>query len=277
MFNSLVESGSHRADLRRKGKFFLGATTFYAVLLAVTGVGSIYAYNASIDNGSELEVLAIMRFSPAEPRTEPARREVQRPAATNNREQHYATRVDEISVITPLHSNNVASEGARDINARTPVRFGPVNSDPSSIGGPAGTNYTGDVGTGGGHLDGPAVDGKDTTPPPTPTHTTPTPAPVEHKGPVRLTSTLLASKIVSKPAPPYPAMAKQIGVQGSVTVQFLIDEQGHVVNAKATSGHPLLQAAAVQAAYKATFTPTVLSGKPTTVTGVITYNFVLNR
>jgi protein TonB len=57
----------------------------------------------------------------------------------------------------------------------------------------------------------------------------------------------------------------------------LIDEQGHVVSAKAASGPPLLLSAAVQAAYKATFTPTLLSGRPVKVTGVITYNFVLNK
>src|SRR5215212_3052740 len=115
MFSNLIESGSHRADLRRKGKFFLGATAFYAVLLAVTGVGSIYAYSATIDDGSDLQVLAIMRFSPVEARPEPARREEQRPATSNNREQQYATRVDEISVITPFRGNRVASEGAKDV------------------------------------------------------------------------------------------------------------------------------------------------------------------
>lgn len=276
MFNSLVESGSHRADLRRKSKFFLGATAFYALLLAVTGVGSIYAYNATIDDRSELEVLSIMRFSPAEARPEPARREEQRPAPSNGRESQAAMRVDELSVITPLHGDRVASANAKDINARTPVVFGPINREATTAGGPAHTNYAGGPGGPGGDIGPPRVD-DNTTPPPLPPRTAPTPAPAEHKGPLRLTSTLLASKIVSKPAPPYPALAKQLGVQGSVTVQFLIDEQGRVVNAKATSGHPLLQAAAVKAAYTATFTPTVLSGKPTTVTGVITYNFVLNN
>ncbi|HKG15633.1 MAG TPA: hypothetical protein VKB12_20095, partial [Pyrinomonadaceae bacterium] len=123
MFNSLVESGSHRADLRRKGKFFLGATAFYAVLLAVTGVGSIYAYNASIDDAGDLEIFTIMRFSPAEARPEPARREEQRPATLNNREQQYATRAGDISVVTPYHGNRVAPESAKDVGARTPVRI----------------------------------------------------------------------------------------------------------------------------------------------------------
>jgi protein TonB len=275
MFSNLIESGSHRADLKRKSKFFLGATAFYALLLAATGVGSIYAYNARIDDTSnDLEVLAIMRFTPAEAR--PERREEPRPAASNRREQQIATRIGDISVNTPYHSDRVAPESAKDVGARTPVRIGLVNSDPASTGGPVNMNYTGDPGRPGGG-DGPAVSG-DTTPPP-PAHVTPTPAPVpaQHTGPVRLTSEVLTGKAINKPAPPYPLVAQQVGMQGSVAVQVLINEQGHVVNAKAASGPPLLLAAAVQAAYKATFTPTLLSGQPVKVTGVITYNFVLNR
>ena len=57
-------------------------------------------------------------------------------------------------------------------------------------------------------------------------------------------------------------------------VQVLIDENGNVVAAHATSGHPLLQAAAVGAARSSKFTPTKLSGQPVKVNGVIIYNFV---
>lgn len=276
MFSNLIESGSHRADLKRKGKFFLGAIAFYTLLLAATGVGSIYAYNARLDDTSDYEILAVMRFSPSDERPVQARREEPRPAASNNREQQYATRNGEVSVITPLHGDRVASESARDVGAHTPVRISNYDSDPSTTGGPARTNYTsGPDGGGPGEGTGPAVSGEGTTPPPA--HVTPTPAPPQHTGPVHLTSTVLTGKAISKPAPPYPVLAKAAGVQGSVTVQVLIDEQGRVLNAKATGGHPLLQLAAVQAAYKAVFTPTVLTGQPVKVTGVITYNFVLNR
>jgi protein TonB len=276
MFSSLVESGSHRADLRRKGKFFLGATAFYAVLLAVTGVGSIYAYNASIDDASDLEVYAIMRFSPAEARPEPARREEQRPAASNSREQQVATRIDEISVITPLHPDRVASESAKDINARKPVRISTYNSDATTVGSPARTNYIGGNG-GGGNGDAPSVDVKDSTTPPPPARPTPQPAPPRESKPLNVSTGVLVGKAISKPAPQYPAIAKAAGVQGPVAVQVLIDEQGRVLSAKATSGHPLLQQAAVQTAYKWRFTPTMLSGQPVKVAGVVTYNFTLNR
>jgi protein TonB len=99
--------------------------------------------------------------------------------------------------------------------------------------------------------------------------------PTRPEGPVKLTSSIISSKAIDKPAPPYPPIAKTAGIQGTVAVQILIDEQGHVVSAKATSGPPLLLNAAVQAAYRARFTPTVLGGQAVKVTGSISYNFVL--
>jgi protein TonB len=58
-------------------------------------------------------------------------------------------------------------------------------------------------------------------------------------------------------------------------VQIIVDEEGYVISARAVSGHPLLQQAAVFAARQARFTPTLLEGRPVKVSGVITYNFVL--
>jgi TonB family protein len=86
---------------------------------------------------------------------------------------------------------------------------------------------------------------------------------------------ILNGKAISKPAPPYPAIARAARAQGTVTVQILVDEEGKVVSASAVSGHPLLQQAAVNAARGARFAPTLLSGRPVRVSGVITYNFVL--
>jgi TonB family protein len=64
-------------------------------------------------------------------------------------------------------------------------------------------------------------------------------------------------------------------VQGMVSVQVLIDETGKVVSAKAVSGNPVLMPAAQQAAYGARFSPTKLGDQAVKVSGVITYNFVL--
>jgi protein TonB len=94
---------------------------------------------------------------------------------------------------------------------------------------------------------------------------------------VRLSTGVLTGKALNKPSPTYPQIAKAANVQGPVSVQVMIDEQGHVISAKATSGNPLLLQAAQQTALRWTFTPTLLSGQPVKVTGVVTFNFVLNR
>jgi TonB family protein len=86
---------------------------------------------------------------------------------------------------------------------------------------------------------------------------------------------VLNGKAVSKPAPPYPAVAREARASGMVVVQIAVDECGTVENATAVSGHPLLRMAAVSAAYKARFAPTRIDGDPVKVTGTITYNFVL--
>lgn len=108
------------------------------------------------------------------------------------------------------------------------------------------------------------VDPEDMPPPPAPTPRRPT-APIS--------GGVLNGKATSLPKPAYPPIAKAAHASGAVTVQVLVDEDGKVLTARAVSGHPLLQAAAVAAARQARFTPTKLSGQPVKVTGVVIYNF----
>jgi TonB family protein len=114
----------------------------------------------------------------------------------------------------------------------------------------------------------PATVSADEPPPPPPPKPTPTPRLAPISGGV------LNGKAISLPKPQYPAIARAARASGTVTVQVTIDESGKVISARAVGGHPLLQQAAVQAAYGARFSPTQLSGQPVKVTGVITYNFV---
>ncbi len=77
--------------------------------------------------------------------------------------------------------------------------------------------------------------------------------------------------------PPYPAAARTVRASGAVNIQVVIDESGKVISATAVSGNPLLRAAAEQAARNSNFTPTMMSGQPVKVTGVIVYNFVAEQ
>jgi TonB family protein len=111
----------------------------------------------------------------------------------------------------------------------------------------------------------------DSAPPtaPTPPGTRPLP---NRKAPI--SGGVLNGKATSLPKPVYPPVARAAHASGTVVVQVTIDESGNVTDARAVSGHPLLQASAVQAARQARFYPTLLSGKPVKVTGTLSYNFV---
>ena len=81
---------------------------------------------------------------------------------------------------------------------------------------------------------------------------------------------MLNGKAIYLPQPEVPSG----DATGVVLVQILIDEQGSVVDARAVSGPPHLQAAALSAARLARFTPTLLMGEPVRVSGTLSYNFV---
>jgi len=79
--------------------------------------------------------------------------------------------------------------------------------------------------------------------------------------------------VIAKPE--YPREARDRNLQGIVVVKVDIDEKGNVTGAKdLCQALPYLDEAAIRAAYRSRFSPTLLSGVPVKVTGVITYNFV---
>lgn len=86
---------------------------------------------------------------------------------------------------------------------------------------------------------------------------------------------VLNGKALALPAPRYPDTARQMHTSGKVEVEVVIDENGKVVSARAVSGPATLRDAAVEAANRARFSPTKLSGQAVKVTGKIEYNFAL--
>jgi len=88
---------------------------------------------------------------------------------------------------------------------------------------------------------------------------------------------ILNRKAVEKPNPIYPQQARAARVSGVVLVHILVNQGGIVEKATAISGHPLLRNAAVEAAYRARFAPTRISGKPVKVSGTMLYRFVRSR
>jgi protein TonB len=258
MFENLVESGSHSKDVARKGSFILVTFAIYAVLLVAAFVAGIWYATANIDQQT-LELTALIAPVPVPQQQQqkeapkPEKMEISKNVDVRKELIADVTRTDlvpkEISAkasdVPPVRKGVVTMMGSGNSNAVAPMAPG--------------------AGTGQIISNAPAkVDIKDEPPPPPPK---PTPhAPIS--------GGVLNGKAVHLVQPPYPPIARSAHASGQVVVQVLIDENGNVVAAHATSGHPLLQAAAVNAARSSKFTPTKLSGQPVKVNGVIIYNFV---
>jgi protein TonB len=86
---------------------------------------------------------------------------------------------------------------------------------------------------------------------------------------------VLNGTAVSLPSPSYPEAARRLRTAGVVSVDVIVDETGKVISAIATGGPAGLRDVAVQAALKARFSPTKLSGQPVKVSGSINYKFAL--
>jgi protein TonB len=273
MFNQLVESGSHRTDLARRGTFFAGTLVCYSLLLVTTGVASVYTYNAQLDT-QNLELVTLVSPVPMPPDTR-VRPDEPRPASGG----HHENVIERTVLIARLESNTTPPDNISVHPNTVPEipKFGPVmlsnrnSGDELLSGGPVGPTAPGHVMS----SNQPRVvvdEGVDVAPPVRPT---PTPAPTPVPERIRVSSQILSGKVINKPVPAYPIIAKQARVSGVVTVEILLDERGNVISAQVTSGHALLREAARAAALQAHFLPTQLNGQPVKVSGVITYNFVL--
>jgi protein TonB len=92
---------------------------------------------------------------------------------------------------------------------------------------------------------------------------------------VRKSAGSMQGSVIKRVNPEYPQEAKDAKIQGVVTVELTIGEDGNVITAKALSGHPMLRDAAVAAAKQWQFQPTVVDGKQVKVAGRLTFNFAL--
>ncbi len=263
MFNNLIESSSHAKEFKRRGSFLLFTTATYLVLFAITGVISIYAYDAHLEvRNSELELLYYVPVPPTEAAPVVVRNTIQ-PSSNSATTPTRSTRTELID--STSNPNNVPDKPGTVASSVPPARSDSVldttNQDP-----PARTaNNRGGSGEGTGNT--PVIDMPD------PPAAVPNPTPVIPK--VLKISRVLNSQAISLPKPNYPPLARQIGLRGTVTVQVLIDETGKVISAKAVAGHPVLIPEAQKAAMQARFSPTVISDHPVKVSGMITYNFVM--
>ncbi len=96
-------------------------------------------------------------------------------------------------------------------------------------------------------------------------------------GPVRLSSVLVAGLALYKPAPPYPMIAREAGVQGTVMLQATISKNGTIENLRVVSGPALLQQAALDAVKSWRYRPYLLNNLPVEVETTVNVVFTLGR
>ncbi|MCZ6671472.1 MAG: energy transducer TonB [Verrucomicrobia bacterium] len=83
---------------------------------------------------------------------------------------------------------------------------------------------------------------------------------------------------IKRVQPKYDAGLKKRGVEGTVVVWFVIDEQGKVINPQvAESSHPSFAAASLEAVLLWEFSPGLLEGKPTKSLVSLTLSFTLRK
>lgn len=91
------------------------------------------------------------------------------------------------------------------------------------------------------------------------------------QAPVELGSLLAHAVNLVKPI--YSPNAQRFNIEGQVTVQVTVDEEGNVIAAKATAGPQMLRSASEDAARKSKFKPARVGNQAVKANGFITYNF----
>ncbi len=283
MFDKLVESRPEGADKKNRKTYFLLTGLILSVTLSTALVVSLFAEDLSLgtDNFAMVDLVAPVEITPPEPKLpepEPATRQpetVQASPAAAPRpptRQAVVARVDESPREAPAAVSTVQN-AQRERPASGYFEVGKFDSDPVASGTATGRQTGGSVQGAGSLGESTAVARvvEEAAPPPPPVKTPPPPpAP---KRPVTQSMGVINGKATSLPKPAYSAAARAVNAAGQVSVNVTIDENGRVVSANAVSGHPLLKPAAVTAARNARFSPTLLSGTPIRITGVIVYNF----
>jgi protein TonB len=95
--------------------------------------------------------------------------------------------------------------------------------------------------------------------------------------PVRIGGKVAQANLISSVAPVYPAEARRKGVEGTVTLQVLIGQDGYVARVTPVSGPPELVQSAVDAVRQWVYKPTTLNGEPVSMLTTVDVRFMLPR
>jgi len=93
---------------------------------------------------------------------------------------------------------------------------------------------------------------------------------------VRVSSGVEQGNLIHDVKPPYPPLARQARIQGTVVLQAVIGKDGTIQNLRIVSGHPMLAQAALDAVKQWRYRPYYLNGEPVDVDTTINVNFTLS-
>jgi periplasmic protein TonB len=249
MFDKLVESTKVKQG-RRARRLFLATMAVYAVALTALGVATVIGFHPALAEGYDVLSKLTPPPVPSGPdpnpiQVKPNLKSAPDPGFVAPVKTIQPPKVDELN-LGPIKPNLIPGGDPTGIGRDGVIPGAPISIDPPP------------------------------PPPPTPTPVVkPTATPAPDKV-VRLTSKLTQGRVLRRVQPPYPVIAKQAHIQGSVQVQIDISETGVVTNVTLLSGHPFLRDAAMQAAKQWLFIPTELNGLPVRAIGLLTFNFTLN-
>jgi len=262
MLDQLVESKSNTAENTRRSEFMI--VVLIVAVLTVVGLWtkSLFAHDYGM-GGDDLALTTLVAPVPVEDEPPPEKPKEQQKQPDADVRKDLIQSMD----VTPKVPDKVSTV-QNTVKAVRPDRLTVVGNTDSDTGVKVegGGRVVENAGNGGlstGTGEGTSGSTADDAPPPP-----------KKVVPKTVSGGVLNGKATSLPKPAYPPAARAVRAGGAVAVQVLIDESGRVVSASAVSGHPLLRSAAVSAAQGARFSPTLLSGQPVKVSGVITYNFV---
>jgi len=261
MFEKLVVSSAQKRS-GRTAKFFVGTSLIYLSLACVAFALSVLLAEPKLADSSYRDGIQI---APSPRGGTPPRVVV-----TQQRTTESTPRPDPNNVMKYDEIAGQQKIGPPQFKIPDGVTIGPnegpPNGDPNDASNTIGTSLV-------------PIDGNrkatDSLPiPPDPPK--PQPRPADKTKPLALSSTVLQGKAINRVVPIYPEIPRKIRLYGDVSTEVIISPDGRVESVRVVSGHPLLIQAAMDAARRWRFEPTILNGVPVRVTGIITFVFKLN-
>jgi protein TonB len=281
MLDNLVESKNNSANQARRGGYLFTTAVLVFSLFASGILWSLFAKDLNMGSDNmELSSMVAPVPVPAEepPAPEPIVKEIKQNTTAKTEDNTIIRRENLASTDEPIAPKDISVKPNTNLSRPKNAEFKIGTEDITPSNGSGVRENTGRTTGGIGEPTGiknqvaKVDDSEKDAPPPIKKKEEPK-EDIKPKVPPTISKGVINGTALNLPRPAYPAAAKAIRVSGDVNVQVTIDEQGNVISASAVSGHALLKQVSEQAARSAKFRPTLLSGQPVKVTGIIVYKF----